>query len=268
MTGESERTPKPRLTESKLTRRHGVAAEPSAFDRILVYSQYGSNWFEWPLNDGDSGGNNMENSGCLIFAYAHAVQWLTGNRVSPENRAGLIEEFIRVCDIPWGPRAYNPTDPQALYSAHILDQYPIAQAPVPRSASATAALFRQGGVIIANPGGHYVLAVGGAYRRFEGSDGDEYFIHIVDSSCQSTWWRTNQNHGSALYDFNGLGVIQGYRREEGRPVDGTVDGKAMSKWTGGEYWAPFSVFSRYRLDRAFVPGEGTFGGMPWSTSAR
>lgn len=162
MTGESGCTPKPRLTESKQTRRHRVAAEPSAFDRILVYSQYGSDWSEWPLNDGDCGGNNMENSGCLIFAFAHAVQWLTGNRVAPE----------------------------------------------------------------------------------------------------STWWRTNQNHGSVLYDFNGLGVIQRYRREEGHPVDGAVGGKVMSKWSGGEYWAPFSVFSRYRLDRAFVPGEGPFGGMP------
>ena len=262
MTGESERTPKPGSTESKPTRRHGLTAEPSAFDRILVYSQYGDDWSEWPLNDGDSGGNNMENSGCLIFTYAHAIQWLTGNRVSPERRACLIKEFIRVCDIPWGPRAYNPADPHALYNAHILEKYGIAEAPVPRGASATEALFRQGGVIIANPGGHYVLAVGGAYGRLEGNDGDQYFIHIVDSSCQSTWWRTNQNHGSVLYDFNGLGVIQGYRREEGHPVDGAVGGRVMSKWTGGEYWATFPVFRRYRLDRAFVPGKRAFGGMP------
>ena len=262
MAGKSRCTTEPRLTESKQTRRHNVTAEPSAFDRIMVYSQYGSDWSEWPLNDGDSGGNNMENSGCLIFTYAHAIQWLTENRVSPENRACLVEEFIRVCDIPWGLRAYNPTDPQALYNAHILDKYPIAEAPVPRSASATEALFRQGGVIIANPGGHYVLAVGGAYGSFEGRDGDDFFIHIVDSSCQSTWWRTNQNHGSVLYDFNGLGVIQGYRQEEGRPVDGVVDGRAMSKWTGGEYWAPFSVFSCYRLDKAYVPGDRTPGGLP------
>lgn len=254
MTGKSGCTTKPRSTESKQTRRLDVTAEPSAFDRILVYSQYGSDWSDWPLNDGDSGGNSMENSGCLIFTYAHAIQWLTNNRVSPENRAWLIGEFIRVCDIPWGPRAYNPTNPQALYNAHILDKYPIAEAPVPRGAPAMEALFRQGGVIIANPGGHYVLAVGGAYGSFKGSDGDDYFIHIVDSSCQSTWWRTNQNHGSVLYDFNGLGVIQGYRMEEGRPVNGMVGGRAMSKWTGGEYWAPFSVFSRYRLDKAYVPG--------------
>ena len=199
-----------------------------------------------------------------VLSFAEPVLQSLSGRFEEIDRTAEYNQLriIRVCDIPWGPRAYNPTDPQALYSAYILDHYPIAKAPVPRSASATEALFRQGGVIIANPGGHYVLAVGGAYGRLEGNDGDQYIIHIVDSSCQSTWWRTNQNHGSVLYDFNGLGVIQGYRREEGRPVDGAVGGRVMSKWSGGEYWAPFSVFSRYRLDRAFVPGEGPFGGMP------
>ena len=79
-----------------------IAAETSARDRIMVYDQYGDGWANWPLNDGETGGNNMENSGCLIFTYAHAIQWLTGQKASRAGRAALIEELIRVCDIPGG----------------------------------------------------------------------------------------------------------------------------------------------------------------------
>ena len=225
-----------------------IAAEASARDRIVIYDQYGDGWASWPLNDGETGGNNMENSGCLIFAYAHAIQWLTGRKASWTDRAALIEELICVCDFPWGPRVYNQTDAQALYNAHILRRYGAVEIPVPRSAPVLEAFFRQGGVMIANPGGHYIAAIGAAYGDFEGD-----CIHVVDSSCQSTWWRTNQNYGSPLYDFDSRGVIQGYRKEGDSPVDGTVNGTVMSRWTGGEYWVPLKTFGRYRLDRAYLP---------------
>ena len=226
-------------------------AEASARDRIMIYDQYGDGWANWTLNDGETGGNNMENSGCLIFAYAHAIQWLTGHKASRANRVALIEELIRVCDIPWGPRAYNPTDAQALYNAHITRRYGAVEMPVPRSATAMEALFRRGGVMIANPGGHYIAAIGAACGDF---GGDERGIHVVDSSCQSTWWRTNQNYGSPLYDFDSRGVIQDYRREGDSFVDGNVNGTVLSKWSGGEYWVPLDAFGRYRLDRAYLPG--------------
>lgn len=234
--------------------RRIVAAEASARDRIMVYDQYGDGWANWPLNDGETGGNNMENSGCLIFTYVHAIQWLTGHKTSRAGRAAPIEELIRVCDIPWGPRAYNPTDAQALYNAHVMRRYGVVEIPVPRSAAALEDFFRRGGVMIANPGGHYIAAVGAAYGDFGGGNGDECCIHVVDSSCQSTWWRTNQNHGSPLYDFDSRGVIQGYRKEGDSFVDGTVNGTVMSKWAGGEYWVPLNAFGRYRLDRAYLPG--------------
>jgi len=229
-------------------------AQASARDRIMVYDQYGDGWASWPLNDGETGGNNMENSGCLIFAYAHAIQWLTGQKASRADRAALIKELICVCDFPWGPRAYNPTDAQALYSAHIMRRYGAVEIPVPRSAPAMEELFGRGGVMIANPGGHYIAAVGAAYGDSGGGTGDEYCIHVVDSSCQSTWWRTNQNYGSPLYEFDSRGIIQGYRKEGDSFVDGTVNGTVMSKWAGGEYWVPLNAFGRYRLDRAYLPG--------------
>lgn len=231
-----------------------IAAETSARDRIMVYDQYGDGWANWPLNDGETGGNNMENSGCLIFTYAHAIQWLTGQKASRAGRAALIEELIRVCDIPWGPRPYNPTDAQALYSAHIMRRYGAVEIPVPRSTPALDAFFQRGGVLIVNPGGHYIAAVGSAYGDFGGGKGVEYCIHVVDSSCQSTWWRTNQNYGSPLYDFDSHGVIQGYRKEGDTYVTGTVNGTAMFKWAGGEYWVPYNTFVCYRLDRAYLPG--------------
>ena len=39
--------------------RRIVAAEASARDRIMVYDQYGDGWANWPLNDGETGGNNQ-----------------------------------------------------------------------------------------------------------------------------------------------------------------------------------------------------------------
>lgn len=232
-----------------------TTSESSAYSKIMVFDQYGGGWANWSLNYGATGGNNMENGGCHIFAYAHAIQWLTGNKLSYENRTSLIEELISVCDIPWGPTGYNSTDAQALYNSHIISKYGAKEKAVPENGTAMEDLFNHGGVVIANPGGHYIIAVGAAYDDLDGNGSKEYYIHIVDSSCQSTWWRTNQNYDSVLYDFSSLGIIQGYGRSGNSFITGTVNGNAVSKWGGGEYWVPYSVFSRYRIDRAYISGK-------------
>ena len=228
-----------------------AAGETSAYNKILIYDQIGGGWAKWTLNYGATGGNNMENGGCHIFAYAHTIQWLTGKKLTYENRATLIEELIRVCDIPWGPTNYNKTDPQALYNSHIISKYGVKAKTVPGSGMAMEELFNQGGVVIANPGGHYIIAVGAAYDDLDRNGSNEYYIHIVDSSCQSTWWRTNQNYGSDLYEFSSRGSIQGYSKSGNGYINGTVNGVTKSKWGGGEYWVPYSVFSQYRLDTTF-----------------
>ena len=140
-----------------------VAYAESASNKILIYNQYGGGWSSTPLNYGASGGNNMENGGCHIFAYAHAIQWLTGNKIAYSDRASLINELIEVCDIPWGPTSYNKTNPQELYNNHTINKYAAKEVSVPRSASAMNSHFSSGGVVLANPGGHYHLAVGSTY---------------------------------------------------------------------------------------------------------
>ncbi len=237
-------------------------ADASAYDKILVYDQYGGGWENTPLNYGASGGNNMQNGGCHIFSYAHAIQWLTGNKVAYSDRSSLINELIGVCDIPWGPTSYNSTNPQMLYNSHIINNYGVQEVDIPGSASAIETHFADGGVIVANPGEHYHLAVGSTYADFDGNGSNELYIHIVDSSCQSTWWRTNQNFGSACYTYAGHSAITGYSRyvssydSNENPIYGYVNGTQGSKWGGGEYWVPYSVFSRYRRDRAYLPGSG------------
>ena len=239
------------LTVAGITLASAALAEVSAYDKILVYDQYGGGWASKGLNYGRSGGNNMENGGCHIFAYAHAIQWLTGNKLSYGNRESLIDELINVCDIPWGPTDYNSTNPQALYNNHIVNNYGAQEVSVPGSASALSSHFASGGVIIANPGGHYILAVGSTYADYDGNGSTEMYVHIVDSSCQSTWWRTNQNFGGALYTFDSHSPITGYRNNSGSYVNGTQG----SKWGGGEYWVPYSVYVQYRRDRAYLPGN-------------
>lgn len=179
-----------------------------ASSRIHIYYQQYSSKNEWSkLKLAD--GKTMGTSGCLIFAYAHAIQWLTGRKVSDTSLiTSLISDGNRPSKVSIDYYAERNT-----MTAHGL-----GKGSGSISVSTLKNILNGERVIIANTSfqgnkeGHYVLAV--EYVEYDvDNDGDkELLIHIVDSSVRSTYRRyvaetsgdRDEGHyarGYTMYDF-------------------------------------------------------------------
>ena len=122
----------------------------------------------------------LSNRGCRLFAYAHAVQLLTGEKASADRQLEILAEFLRADD--------DPPNAKENYAAYLLQAYGakhgIEAVNVPQSWSAVQSHFDQGGVILFNSGGHIALAVDYTERVINGRT--EQLVLLVDSACEAT----------------------------------------------------------------------------------
>lgn len=123
---------------------------------------------------------HLSNRGCRLFAFAHAVQLLTGEKASADRQLEILAEFLLVDD--------DPPNAKEVYAAHLVEAYGpshgVKQVEVEKSWAAAQAHFDQGGVILFNSGGHIALAVDCAEREISGKT--EQLVLLVDSAIEAT----------------------------------------------------------------------------------
>lgn len=176
---------------------------------IYVYSQNWYNNSNWALA-GESG-RNLKTAGCLLFSYAHAIEWLTEIRRGDD----LLRELITICNDPNGLRGHpqcshgNRSDVYGLaYKNYIASQYGISSDYVVKSENSMEAYLNDGGVLIlrgpTSEGGHLVTVVG-----FARSSNGTAFLHIIDAhpyslrSAGVAYYDSSFSKWSSLYTQNG-----------------------------------------------------------------
>ena len=223
-------------------------SEPSATNRVLLYNQArvaGDGQDEWrllPLAEDTLGQQpnaaaGRLGSGCGLYTYAHAIQYLTGEKRTAADGGALLKVLIDVCNTPY----------TKLYPYHnfLVNECGIPSASIPSSEAELLSFMKKGGAIISLIGryghssGHYVLAVGAVQADF--GDGMKTWVHMVDSTCGSTIDRMLYA-GHTAYDFETL-----------QPI--TSD---AGRYRGGEYWISYSSYNRLFIKaNAYYKGGST-----------
>ena len=70
-------------------------AYTNANKSIFIYDQYGT-WSVKPL----SNNRTLESSGCQIYSFAHAIQWLSGDKQSSSKGVALLQTLIKIDNDP------------------------------------------------------------------------------------------------------------------------------------------------------------------------
>ena len=73
-----------------------AAVPASAVQPVRIYSQPDYTAPEWSI--AGYSGRSLATSGCILFTYAHAIEWLTGTTRGVD----LIRELLNVCSDPNG----------------------------------------------------------------------------------------------------------------------------------------------------------------------
>ncbi len=161
---------------------------------------------------------SMHYAGCGLFALAHAVQWLTDTRLSgPEEERDLIRKLIGLKintfrNLTYSIQVVEAAYPEIQYHQFMLNKNTLTEDKVK-------SIFDDGGVIIAIPKVHYLLAVG--YRYYNG----RLYIQIVDSCPYST---IEPRDGHALHT--------GYAFDSMEEITTRFP-------SGAQYWLPWECFS-------------------------
>ena len=227
-------------------------AYEDAANKIKIFTQndYTSS-ANWSLR-GTKNPTTLKVAGCHLFSYAHAYQWLSGNKADDS----LLRELISVCRNPSdGPDSGKATEDKnhtycgglngkshsnstEAYNAWM--KYKLGDSLVIKGSSDTKklvnsesslkAFYDNGGVIISNPDGHYVVSVG--YRVYNGTT----YIEIVDSSR----WTTIHTDGKTAYDFTNITKSAEYSPNK-----------------GDRFWVTWSTYKGFRHDNAFSRNQVT-----------
>lgn len=220
-------------------------AYTDANEKIFIYTQLDKSWItketeatkKWnliPL----ANNNHMGHGGCLIFAYVHAIQWLTGERVAdPYNDTSLIDSLIKEHNRPAKQDLNYYADKNTMRSRGL------CQFKETVNSNTIKGLFDKGRVILFRTAykdadgkakdGHILIAVDYTERDINNDGKNELLIHLVDSAARSTYSRfvskcytsDYYSRGFSMYNFETFA-----RMKEPPPK------------TGGQYWVTASDF--------------------------
>lgn len=168
--------------------------------------------------------------GCGLFSIAHAIQWLSNSSLSDSNAYSLMEKLVSLkfdtapndeSNVGGTSRgmtacliALTNFDSSLVYHQGVMTSSYVSEEHIK-------SIFDQGGVIISNPAGHYVLAVG--YRYYN----NQLYIQIVDSSIHSTIYPGNTvSNLHRGYIFDSMQEIATYQGD-----------------IGTQYWLPWNCFA-------------------------
>ena len=177
-------------------------------------------------------------AGCHTIAYAHAIQWITG-----EVRGdALLDELLRVCK--------NPSDQEEnsharacqglhdvhifskeAYDAYLLEQYGIQAVELEQTPEVLADHFAAGGAVITLLPGHYVVGI-----EMKEVDGRNY-VHVIDSN-----WGTTRRKGYEMVFIEENDI----RVRILSIADGTYT-------QGSDYWVPYGVYGQWIWKTPLLP---------------
>ena len=197
----------------------------------------------WALPGWDYGMNqhrSLSTAGCHTIAYAHAIQWITG-----EVRGdGLLEELLWVCRNPSDQEENSHTkacsglhDPniysQEAYNNYLLEQYGIEYVELEQTPEVLRDHFARGGAVITLLPGHYVVGI--EMRQIQGI----VYVHVIDSN-----WGTTHRKGYDMFFLNEGDV----RVKILNIADGTYS-------QGSDYWVPFDVYGQWIWKTPLRPAQ-------------
>lgn len=187
----------------------------------------------WALPGWDYGMDqhrSLSTAGCHTIAYAHAIQWITG-----EVRGdALLDELLTVCRNPsdqeenshavacaglHSPDIYS----QDAYNAYLLEHYGIERVELEKSPEVLSDHFSKGGAVITLLPGHYVVGI--ELRQIGGKD----YVHLIDSN-----WGTAHRKGYDMFFI------------EADDVRVKIMNIAEETYTkGSDYWIPYDTYEQW-----------------------
>jgi len=181
---------------------------------------------------------SVATAGCQTLAYAHAIQWITG-----EVRGDtLMDELLQVCKNPSDQEYYSHIvackglhDPsiysKEAYDNHLQTKYGIRPTEIDQTHEALSDLFQAGGAMVALMPGHYVAAV--EMRTIQG----ENYVHIIDSN-----WGTTCRKGFTMFFL-----------EEPDRLIRIFHTQEDTYYSGSDYWIPYSEFHGWIWKTPLLP---------------
>ncbi len=213
---------------------HGAQAEQTE-EIIRIYSQHRY----WVSRDDCTGvchiplktttkSNDMCTSGCMIWAFVHAIEWCRQARMGTSAATALVKDFIEADAAPWDVLFVIDEDYHSVVRAHGVA---VEEAP-PTTEKELIRFFRRNGAVVCNMGGHCAAAIGYTYHDYDWDGEEEMMIHMVDSALWSSAAKQR------IYDYASFEWIP------------------ATKVCGGEFWLPQSTYEQ--LDRlALAPMQET-----------
>ena len=235
------------LVGSKVSDRYGRAEQPRNTAGIAIFDQghytAENDTDRWALPGWDYGmgqHRSLSTAGCHTIAYAHAIQWITG-----EVRGdGLLEELMGVCR--------NPSDQEEnshakacqglhdlslfskeAYDAYLLERYNIQAVEIEQTPQALEELFASGGAVITLLPGHYVVGI--EMKQIRG----RLYVHVIDSN-----WGTTRRKGYEMVFLNEEDI----RTRILRVAEGTYT-------QGSDYWVPYDVYGQWMWKTPLRPAD-------------
>ena len=126
--------------------------------------------------------STMCTSGCMIWAFVHAIQWARQERYGSTECLRLVQEFIAADPAPWEVQYVVDENYHNVVRNHDLD---ILSTP-PTTEAELIDFFQVSGSVICNMGGHCAVAIGYSYFDYNGDSVDDMMLHMVDSALWSS----------------------------------------------------------------------------------
>lgn len=215
------------------------SSKPIELPFMTIYNQGDYNGSKWQLGGYED--RDLEEAGCQLFAFAHALQWVSGERTDDS----LLSELIKICADP-NDNYHHPTCDDGhkgtevqgtaikLYENAYKEKIKKTTKPSEDLASIRA-LFQQNGAIciLDNKSKHVSIAVE------EQEVSDVSYTRIIDSH-----W------GTYKYNFK----TKYYKIENEKVTEITYASGTYKK--GSTYWIKTSdLFSEFYFSRAWLPAN-------------
>ena len=187
----------------------------------------------WALPGWDYGMDqhrSLSTAGCHTIAYAHALQWITGD----VRGDALLDELLRVCRNPSDQKENSHQkacdglhDPsifsQEAYNDYLLERYGIEYVELEQTPEILRDHFARGGAVITLLPGHYVVGIG--MKEIRGIT----YVHVIDSN-----WGTTHRKGYDMFFLE----EEDLRVKILNIADGTYT-------QGSDYWVPYEVYGQW-----------------------
>lgn len=126
--------------------------------------------------------STMCTSGCMIWAFVHAIEWCRQERYGSTECLKLVQEFIAADPAPWDVLYVIDENYHNVVRSHDLD---LLDTP-PTTTMELIDFFQVTGSVICNMDGHCAVAIGYTYFDYNNDGVEDMMLHMVDSALWSS----------------------------------------------------------------------------------